>query len=45
VKGLSIRLEYRRDWSTEEYFEYRDTGFRKYQNTGLVGFVYSFTTP
>jgi hypothetical protein len=45
VKGLSIRLEYRRDWSTEEFFEYRDTGFRRYQNTGLVGFVYSFTTP
>ena len=45
VRGLSIRLEYRRDWSTEEFFEYRDTGFRRHQNTALVGFVYSFTTP
>ncbi|HTV01074.1 MAG TPA: porin [Luteitalea sp.] len=45
VKNLSIRLEFRRDWSTADFFEYRDTGFKRNQSTGLVGFIYSFTTP
>lgn len=45
VKGLSIRLEYRRDWSTADFFEYKDTEFRRQQNTVLAGFIYSFATP
>lgn len=45
VRGLSIRLEYRRDWSTEDFFEYKTEGLRPQQNTVLAGFVYSFATP
>jgi hypothetical protein len=45
VKGLSIRFEYRRDWSTEDFFEYKEDQFRDHQNTFLVGFIYSFATP
>ena len=45
VKGLSIRVEYRRDWSTEDFFEYKTDQFRPQQNTILVGFVYAFATP
>lgn len=45
VRGLSIRLEYRRDWSTADFFEYKDTEFRRQQNTVLAGFIYSFATP
>jgi hypothetical protein len=45
VKGLSIRLEYRRDWSTADFFEYKEDQFRPQQNTVLAGFIYSFATP
>lgn len=44
-RGLSLRLEYRRDWSTAEFFEYRDDQFRPRQNTFLVGFTYAMSTP
>ncbi len=45
VRGLSIRLEYRRDWSTADFFEHGDDAYRSHQSTVLAGFVYSFATP
>ncbi len=45
VTGLSIRLEYRRDWSTEDFFEYKSDQYRPRQNTFLVGFVYALASP
>lgn len=45
LKGLSIRVEYRRDWSSEDFFEYREDQFRPQQNTILFGFVYALATP
>ncbi len=43
--GVSLRLEYRRDWSTEDFFEYRADRFRPQQNTLLVGLTYAMSTP
>lgn len=40
-QGLSLRLEYRRDWSSEDFFEYRTNQFRRSQNTVLFGLVYT----
>ena len=37
LKGLSLRVEYRRDWSTEDFFEYKTDQFRSSQNTILFG--------
>ncbi len=45
VRGLSIRFEYRLDWSTADFFEHGDDRFRSHQNTLLAGFIYSFATP
>jgi hypothetical protein len=45
VKGLSIRVEYRRDWSTADFFEYKTDQFRPQQNTILLGFVYALASP
>lgn len=45
LNGLSLRVEYRRDWSTEDFFEYKTDRFRPQQNTILFGFVYAFTAP
>lgn len=45
LRGLSIRVEYRRDWSTEDFFEYHTDQFRPQQNTILVGFTYALATP
>lgn len=44
-RGLSLRLEYRRDWSTEDFFEYHTDQYRPQQNTMLVGFTYAIATP
>ncbi len=43
LKGLSIRVEYRRDWSTVDYFEYRGDQFRSNQSTILAGFTYALS--
>ena len=43
--GLSLRVEYRRDWSTVDFFEYEEDQFRPQQNTILFGVVYAFTSP
>ena len=43
VKGLLARLEYRRDWSGEEFFERGNGGRWKNQNTLTLGFVAFFT--
>ncbi|BCS33346.1 hypothetical protein TBR22_A25730 [Luteitalea sp. TBR-22] len=45
VKGLALRVEYRRDWSDEDFFEYRTDQFRPQQNTILFGFTYAVATP
>lgn len=45
VKGLSMRVEYRRDWSTADFFEYKTDQFRPQQNTILFGFVYALASP
>ena len=45
LKGLSLRVEYRRDWSTEDFFEYKTDEFRSSQNTILFGFVYALASP
>lgn len=45
VTGLSLRVEYRRDWSTEDVFEYHASQFRPQQNTILAGFTYAIATP
>jgi putative OmpL-like beta-barrel porin-2 len=45
LKGLSLRVEYRRDWSTEDFFEYKTDEFRSNQNTILFGFVYALASP
>ena len=45
VKGLSIRVEYRRDWSSADFFEYKTDQFRPQQNTILFGFIYALSTP
>jgi hypothetical protein len=45
LKGLSLRVEYRRDWSTEDFFEYKSDEFRSNQNTILFGFVYALASP
>ncbi len=45
VKGLSLRLEYRRDWSTADFFEYKNDQFRPQQSTILFGFVYALASP
>lgn len=45
LKGLSLRLEYRRDWSTEDFFEYKGDQFRSNQSTILLGFVYALASP
>jgi hypothetical protein len=44
-KGLSLRVEYRRDWSTEDFFEYKEDQFRPQQNTILFGLTYAIATP
>lgn len=41
VGGLSARVEYRRDWSSEAFFAYRGDQFRRSQHTVLFGFVYA----
>jgi hypothetical protein len=43
LKGLSLRVEYRRDWSTEDFFEYRGDQFRSNQSTILVGVTYAIS--
>lgn len=45
VKGLALRVEYRRDWSDEDFFEYKADQFRPQQNTILFGFTYALVTP
>lgn len=45
VRGLSLRVEYRRDWSTVDFFEYKEDQFRPQQNTILFGFVYALASP
>lgn len=45
LRGLQIRLEYRRDWSTADFFEYHTDQYRPQQNTILVGFTYALATP
>jgi hypothetical protein len=45
VKGLALRVEYRRDWSDEDFFEYKTDQFRPQQNTILFGFTYALATP
>lgn len=45
LPGLQIRVEYRRDWSTADFFEYKTDQFRPQQNTILVGFTYALATP
>jgi len=42
-QGLIMRVEYRRDWSDEDFF-IKDTGLRANQNTFTVGMVYAFST-
>jgi len=44
VQGLLSRLEYRRDWSDQAYFERGFQGLAKNQNTLTVGFVAYFST-
>ncbi len=41
VGGLSVRLEYRRDWSNQEFFAYGSDEFRRQQHTVLFGFIYA----
>ena len=42
-QGLIMRIEYRRDWSDEDFFIKGD-GLRANQNTFTAGFVYAFST-
>ena len=42
AEGLLTRLEYRRDWSDESFFERGGSGTSKNQNTILIGFVAYF---
>lgn len=44
TRGLSARIEYRRDWSNTAFFEYREDQFRRSQNTILVGLIYTLAT-
>ena len=44
VQGLLSRLEYRRDWSDQAYFERGSNGLAKNQNTLTLGFVAYFST-
>ena len=44
VQGLLSRLEYRRDWSDQAYFERGFQGLAKNQNTLTLGFVAYFST-
>jgi hypothetical protein len=39
--GLSAKVEYRKDWSDQEFFEYRSGQVRRSQHTVLVGLIYS----
>jgi hypothetical protein len=41
-EGFFTRIEYRHDWSNEEFFERGSTGSSKHQDTVLIGFVAFF---
>lgn len=45
VPGIMTKFEYRRDWSDVAYFATGSTGFRKNQDTALVGLVMYFPLP
>ncbi|MCU0247000.1 MAG: porin [Bryobacter sp.] len=46
VDGMSLRMEYRRDWSDQNFFPRGDNpGVFGHQNTLMVGFVFSFNPP
>jgi len=42
VEGVLTRLEYRRDWSNERFFERGPVGLSKNQNTILIGMTAFF---
>ena len=44
VQGLLSRLEYRRDWSDQPYFERGLNGLARNQNTLTLGFVAYFSS-
>jgi hypothetical protein len=43
AKGLLSRLEYRRDWSNQPYYEHGFQGLKKSQDTLTLGFVAFFS--
>ncbi len=45
VPGIMTKFEYRRDWSDVAYFATGSAGFRKNQDTALVGLVMYFPLP